>query len=142
METSVKEFVFLWNVASIRFDHFCDLIETFYRDPEGSGKYHLLSYGVIFQIRDLENSTLLLGPNESREIPIDPPLYLGDSASSGLETYGPFKYLIPCDIFKNEGFHCDPISIKDIMAETHSKLDEYDKQNALRYSRDIRNRLD
>lgn len=53
---------------------------------------------------------------------------LGDSAFHGLETYDPFGYLIPCSIFKNEGFHHDPIPIKDIVAQMNSKLGEYGKK--------------
>jgi hypothetical protein len=50
---------------------------------------------------------------------------LGDSASHGLETYNPFGFLIPCNIFKNEGFDYDPIPTEAIVAETNSKLDKY-----------------
>ena len=124
LETSVKEFVFLWNVSSIRFDRYCSYLNIFYSHQKGSGKYHLLSDGILLQVTDLETNIPLLDPNESKEMPFDPPLYLGDSASHGLETYDPFGFLIPCNIFKNEGFDYDPIPVEAIVAETNSKLGE------------------
>jgi hypothetical protein len=52
-ETSVREFVFLWNMTKYQIDRCGMHLRSLYSKKEGSGKYYLSSRGPLLEIIDL-----------------------------------------------------------------------------------------
>jgi hypothetical protein len=118
-ETSVREFVFLWNITKYQIDR-CEMhIKSLYSKKEDSGKYYLSSRGPLLEIMDLmDGKNLIEGHNYGE-------LSRGEGPIPHFDE--PFDYLIPCFAFRELG-NDRPKSINDIIHFIKYKLNSEDRK--------------
>jgi hypothetical protein len=121
LEMFVRELALLWNITEYQIDKCAMNLEHLYSKGEGSGKYHLLSKGLLIKIEDLETGEKLLCESEYWEL----------SRGDGPLTYfdKPLDYLIPCSAPDRFGVERGAISIKDIIHAIYHKLKMKDRRH-------------
>jgi hypothetical protein len=118
-ETSVREFVFLWNMTKYQIDR-CEMhIRSLYSKKEDSGKYYLSSRGPLLEIIDLMDGKNLIEDHNYGE------LSRGEGPIPHFDE--PFDYLIPCLAFRELG-NDRPKSINDIIHFIKYKLNSEDRK--------------
>ena len=130
LEQQIRQFIFEWNVASTNFDSILYYLESVYGEELGSGKYHLKSEDMMFQIEDIKTNRPLLSNEEFvvqfSSMPIIvtiPGAMEGQGGAEYMEE--PFTYLRPCQCFHST-HGMDFIPIDQIMSELKSRFEEHD----------------
>jgi hypothetical protein len=134
-EIIAKEMIYLWNVASTRFDLVCYYLAGLYEEEKGSGDYHLISDGLTFNVIDLVEKKPLLSSEISSSILMfgsTPQIFTREgSRTKGKLMSEPFTRLRPCLTFEDMGWKSEYIPFDEILSELDSKLAEYrmEKEN-------------
>jgi hypothetical protein len=129
LEQQIRQFIFEWNVASTNFDSILYYLESVYGEELGSGKYHLKSVDMMFQIEDIKTNKPLLSNKEFvvqfSSMPIIvtiPGAMEGQGGAEYMEE--PYTYLRPCQRFDlTNGM--DFIPIEQIMSKLKSRFEEH-----------------
>lgn len=129
LEQQIRQFIFEWNVASTNFDSILYYLESVYGDERGSGKYHLKSEDMMFQIEDITTNRPLLSNEEFvvqfSSMPIIVTVPGAMEGQGGAEYMDePYTYLRPCQCF-NSIDEMDFIPMEQIMSKLKTRFEEH-----------------
>ena len=126
LRRELMEFIYLWNISSTNFDLIWIYINNIYKEPIGSGNYHIQSDGIRFYLNDLETNKPL--PDEERYIKTfsPKPILFEKRYEARRSMDRPFTHLRPCLCFQDLFEWSDIISIDQILSELKPSYDKYD----------------